>query len=603
MFASSTRRIKDRDGGDGGASAVRAAAHRSSKSLTPASSSDKISTANAFRKLSAEKENRRSTSRGATVGPPTQKPTIRSMPRVDKASLVGAGNGGEARDRKSTSSVPRGRISSPSDFGRVLPDTRKDRRVSVDRVVKGPVTESDRSAFSGGKGMKVASQTKGYRDLSIKGSAQVIGRAKSRGDTDENATKSSILEIKSGNTGGVEKKVAESENDKAFVKSSIVQVRGNLQINSEKVESECGLKIQTGVGIGGNNEQCSSAGVEKKGNGIDSRSTECGGKSAGNTKVLEISREKVQGNDCASTEVKNKHPSGLHEKLAFLEGKVKRIASDIRRTKEMLDMNNPDQSKMILSDIQDKISGIEKAIDHVASDSDAKMGFLKSDAKDDKEPSMVVDSQSKQADKGKRVTKELNSEELEARLFPHRKLLQNRTSNKASSVSGLSNEMEHGTDPMVEEKVQSPNEESTIALEFLANLNKETSKMTSRDGEADMKYCGVQETAGGASARTKDSSSTFNKKCDVELLLTADEKLEEFDDQENRQEAYMDEETEDDFVYSLNDIGTKTAVGGWFVSEGEAVLLAHDDGSCSYFDITNCEVCKLFQITSLQCRH
>lgn len=599
MSTSSTRRMKDRDGGDGGTSAVKVAAPRSSRSLTPASSSDKIPSANALRKLSAEKENRRSTSRGAATAA-TQRPTIRPMPRVDKASLVRVGFGSDSRERKSTSSVPRGRSSSPSDFTKVLSDTRKDRRVSVDRVVKGSVAEPDRSAFSGSRGVRVGNQAKGYRDLSIKGSAQVGSRAKLRGHADEIATKSSNSDIKSRNGGVMENKVGESENNKSFVKSSSVHDRGDLQIYSEKVDSESELKNRIDICIGGHRGQCSTV-LEKTGKDINSCFTEVVGKSAGKAKVLEIPKEKESGDDCSSRGLTCKYPSRLHEKLAFLEGKVKRIASDIRRTKEMLDLNNPDQSKVILSDIQDKISGIEKAIDHVASDSNAKIGILKSNANDDKEPNMVVDSQNKKVDKGKRGARELSSEELETRLFPHRKLLQNRTSNKASLENCPSNESTEKQDDIeetAEEKVLSPIEETKIAQEFLANLNKEAGNVKSRDGEADMKYCGVKETGGDASAKTKDSSSAFNQECDVELLLTTDEKLEEFDDQENRQGLYNDEETEDDFIYSLNDIGNKTAVGGWFVSEGEAVLIAHDDGSCSYYDIANREVCKPLQITS-----
>lgn len=591
MFASSTRRIEDRDGGVGAASAVNA---RSSKSLTPTSSSDKIPTLNASRKSSVEKENRRSTSRGASI-PSTQKPTIRQIPRVDKTSLVSARNGGEVRERRSTSSVPRGRSSSPFEFRREFSDTRKDRRVSVDRVVKGSVTETDRSLSSRGRGIKIANHVKGNRDMNIKGSAQVAGRAKFQGETDENQSKGLNSGFKSGNSGGLRKKVGESEYNDSFVKS---------QSCDEKVDSACKLRVQTNIGIAGQEERCSSVAIEKKGNGTDSNFKEQGGKSAGDAKILEIPKEKGSGDASGSSGVTIKPSSRLHEKLAFLEGKVKRIASDIRRTKEMLDMNNPDASKMILSDIQDKISGIEKAIDHVASDSEDKLGFLKSDAKDDKESDVVIDSQTTQACKGKCVVKELNSEELEARLFPHRKLLQSRTTSKTSSF--LNNECsvkEHRIEPtvVVEEKEPNPVEESSIALEFLANLNIETRKVTSRGEQADKEYCEVQETGVGASGRSKDTSSTFNQKSDIDLLLTTDEKFEEFDDQENRQGAYVGEETEDDFMNSLNDIGNKTSVGGWFVSEGEAVLLTHDDGSCSYYDIANCEVCKLLRITSL-CR-
>lgn len=34
-------------------------------------------------------------------------------------------------------------------------------------------------------------------------------------------------------------------------------------------------------------------------------------------------------------------------------------------------------------------------------------------------------------------------------------------------------------------------------------------------------------------------------------------------------------------MYQLNDIGSKTYTGGWFVLDGEAVMLAHD-GLCLY---------------------
>ncbi|OAY69565.1 hypothetical protein ACMD2_26249 [Ananas comosus] len=40
----------------------------------------------------------------------------------------------------------------------------------------------------------------------------------------------------------------------------------------------------------------------------------------------------------------------------------------------------------------------------------------------------------------------------------------------------------------------------------------------------------------------------------------------------------------------LWEIGRKPSTGGLFVSEGDAVLLAHIDGTCSYYDITNCEI-------------
>ncbi|KAJ0949162.1 putative transcription factor WD40-like family [Helianthus annuus] len=37
------------------------------------------------------------------------------------------------------------------------------------------------------------------------------------------------------------------------------------------------------------------------------------------------------------------------------------------------------------------------------------------------------------------------------------------------------------------------------------------------------------------------------------------------------------------------------STGGWFVSEGESVLLAHDDGSCTFYDVVNSEVKSTYE--------
>lgn len=40
----------------------------------------------------------------------------------------------------------------------------------------------------------------------------------------------------------------------------------------------------------------------------------------------------------------------------------------------------------------------------------------------------------------------------------------------------------------------------------------------------------------------------------------------------------------------LMKLGEKGATAGWFVCEGEGILLAHEDGCCSYYDVANMEV-------------
>lgn len=338
------------------------------------------------------------------------------------------------------------------------------------------------------------------------------------------------------------------------------QCNGKLNLSSNSMKSD----EKVGVVVG----------VDEVGNGVEICMED-----------LNDGKEKGLGEGGVGGRVVNKYPSKLHEKLAFLEGKVKRIASDIKKTKEMLDMNNPDTSKVILSDIQSKISGIEKAMVIVGGDSDGKMGLSKGNG--DCESGMVEKGKSKEGDIAKSSVKGLNSEELEARLFPHHKLLRNRTSLKAQT-----NEP-HVVGPNCESKVEgklfSPIDENPIAVEFLASLKNEQGKITTRDRQAGLEYCEVQEMDGAASTGVQDSSNLFSGKCDVELNLTSDERLDDFDDQENREDAIIGEETEDTCSYQLNEIGCKTSTGGWFVSEGEAVLLAHNDGSCSFYDVANSE--------------
>ncbi|KAJ4802424.1 Transducin/WD40 repeat-like superfamily protein [Rhynchospora pubera] len=121
-------------------------------------------------------------------------------------------------------------------------------------------------------------------------------------------------------------------------------------------------------------------------------------------------------------------------------------------------------------------------------------------------------------------------------------------------------------------------EERSIEVEFLASLSgtKSTvcvtgagSKISSSEGS------GTNTVVGGA--------------CEEEIELCTDEKIEDFDSQESKQVSLVQEETGEASGDELRQIGSKCAAGGWFVSEGEAVLLAHTDGTCSYYDIVNCE--------------
>ncbi|XP_078440458.1 transducin/WD40 repeat-like superfamily protein [Wolffia australiana] len=267
----------------------------------------------------------------------------------------------------------------------------------------------------------------------------------------------------------------------------------------------------------------------------------------------------------------------LQEKLAYLEGKVLKIASDIKRTKDMIESNVPRQSKLLLSDIQSKISGIEEAVSLVIDGVDAVSSSSSS------LPAKPESSQSdldKNFTAPKKPTKDFNPDELEARFFPHHKLLKNRT----STVSSKEN-----SQPL------SLVDENAIALEFLASLEVDKLNCNTRRRNASLDSITVQETGSGATSSLDNQSNLVDtgdnsQYTTLESTLAANETLEDFDDQENKPVIIPSEETEDSAVDQLFEIGSKCSTGGWFVSEGEAALLAHNDGSCSYFDITNNEI-------------
>ncbi|KAB1219295.1 hypothetical protein CJ030_MR3G001222 [Morella rubra] len=552
MSVSSARRLKDHG--------VPAAIVKPSKTLTPIS----ISSKNDLQKSSSTgKENPRPASRPRAT---TQKPTIRAVPRLDKAAAasMGPGNDCDTRFRWSTSSAHRGRSSSPSEFIRVF----SDRRVSVD--------------VSGGKGMEIGKQKKGLRDSSVKESEGNLNGVRVLRDRKESFQLRANSEKRSWGCEVSEMKVEENGHNLNEVR--VLKKNGNGKVN-------LGSNLRKARGSAFNlnekpRDRVEAGEVLNVGNGVDLCREESGKKSLDNGKVPEILKREVLN----EVVIGNKYPSKLHEKLAFLEGKVKRIASDIKKTKEMLDMNNPDASKVILSDIQDKISGIQKAMGNVAGEVGGKIASSKPVG--DGESRIVEKGNSKEADNSKSSVKGLSSDELEARLFPHHRLLKNRASLKATSEIPQSHES-HAVEPNCESKVNgksfSPIDENPIAAEFLASLNKEKSQVTRRDGQAEFEHCEVQEMDGATSGGAQDSSHRSNGKGDVELVLTTDERLDEFDDQENRQDVILGEETEDTSIYQLNEIGRKITTGGWFVSEGEAVLLAHNDGSCSFYDIANSE--------------
>lgn len=530
MSASSVRRQRD----------IATGSQKPAKTLTPISNPT-------LRKSSSGKENPRpkSLSRPSVLA---HKPTIRSVPRVEKAAALGVSEN-EGQVRWSTSSAPRGRSQSPSEFIRVFSDMKKDRG-------------------------SISREKKGFSDLRVKGCKE-NGRFRENLviKVKENERKVNGVRVLDGNC----KKDVKFISDLGKPNGSDIQ-NGDFGVSNEKGISDFGSELGACVGV---DEKCDAKFLTEK--------------SLSNGKSLEVSKEKdLSLQESGGSEVGIKYPSKLHEKLAFLEGKVKRIASDIKRTKEMLDKNNPDSSKTILSDIQNKISGIEKAMNHVVCDPDGKPSVSKCSGDEDVSTKGVERGQSKQVGNVKISVKELNSEELEARLFPHHKLLRNRTSLKESSGSFQSQEPSNAMDSSSglreEKKSLSPIESNPIALEFLASLDNEKTKVSTRNKQANLDNYDAQQMDGDGASGAQGPLKFFDVKHCIEFNLESDERFEDFDDQENIPTAVIGEETEDASIYQLNEIGRKSSTGGWFMSEGEAVLLAHDDGSCSFYDIANCEV-------------
>ncbi|KAI0523951.1 hypothetical protein KFK09_003315 [Dendrobium nobile] len=305
---------------------------------------------------------------------------------------------------------------------------------------------------------------------------------------------------------------------------------------------------------------------------------------------LDIEAVKAKGNDGLGS-VKdactaNRYQSNLHEKLALLEGKVQKIALEIKQTKDMLDKNKPAKSGLVLSDIQKKILGVEKAVDNIKDG--AKFEILSSYS--GKFDDCVISNLTEIPRNSLPYIKSSEHEKLEARFFPHHKLMRERISSVISGEQIKCCKLAYSRMNGAQNISDGFTDENPIALEFLASLREEQPKPKKFD-------VNVQLTNGMANKMQPENTSSGQ--CDAssmirgqqqEVALESNEKLEEIGTPENNPPSMSCVATEDSTIYQLSEIGQKVSTGGWFVSGGEAVLLAHDDNSCSYYDISNSEV-------------
>ncbi|KAL9240289.1 hypothetical protein vseg_014527 [Gypsophila vaccaria] len=538
MSAQSARRLKER----GGSSAAKIPSLAPVKTLTLIAEKPSL-ISNGRKSIGKENPNPRSISR--VSGPPL-KPVARPVPRVYEA---------ETRSR----SQPRGRSSSPSDFGRALSDVRKSR------------------VSSGGGNL-------GRNDLSI-------GRSSGG---------SRVLEKKglmgTGQKGVIEKKFIDDCKKVEALSVNLMRMnesrgKGSLGSKGDSLvvvddgRGREGGKVDQSVGLKGSSSSSSNTSVRKVVSNVK-------GFDGGKEKVVMVGSD-GGGSGRGVGSNSSKSASRLHEKLAYLEGKVKRIACDIKKTKEMLDMNNTDASKVILSDIQEKILGIEKAVGNVIVDSNTHVSGVSSGVSGSSKGDVVNDlgkiaeNKTELVDSRNVSVKGLSCQELEARLFPHHKLLRSRT---LSKVSVPSFEVD-GSNVVESERVSNLRddaiEDNAIAQQFLASLDKEKPDVLSRTHTEVVDE--VRETGEPQTSAPERSSGIVSGMQSDELDLEANERLEDFIEYENKRTMGVEEEMEEGSVSQLIDVGRKSSTGGWFVSDGESVLLAHDDGSCSFHDIVNYE--------------
>ena len=459
--------------------------------------------------------------------------------------------------RLSTSSMPRGKGSGSSDFARLMADFRArggapGRFEGREKVSSREVRNVDPAAYkTEGRFQQPRKNVNCSDTVAFDGVTRLADGRKS-GNTLNLNSRRSVSRARGSNLEKIGEKTLNGIEDESIASGNVA--RGQKKVFSDTKECSLG-KFRVA-------QRLESDGVRKgfnlKENKHDSSTEESHKKFSENVVPARVSSKVVASEVTVSKILLQKESDGgkaaatsirLQEKLAYLEGKVQRIASDIKRTKDMLESNDPTASKLLVSDIQSKISGIEEVVSHV-------MGSV--------DPESTVPFSK---------VKDFNPEELEARFFPHHKLLRNRT----SSVSEM----------MIKDGSLSPVEENPIALEFLASL--EVKNPNSTDSVE------IQRTGPGISVPSDSQNllthvvTDSRDKC-IASILAADEKLEDFDDQENKTALIPEEEIEDPALNQLFEIGSKSSTGGWFVSEGEAALLAHSDGSCSYFDIANDEV-------------
>ncbi|KAG6511845.1 hypothetical protein ZIOFF_029923 [Zingiber officinale] len=214
--------------------------------------------------------------------------------------------------------------------------------------------------------------------------------------------------------------------------------------------------------------------------------------------------------------------------------------------KERLHSNNPDDSKLVLSDIQSRICGIEKVIADAVRGTTSKQGSSKVMKANCQDKNKFVSGHNDPISIPSYTVGELKKEVVEARFFLHDKLQRDVIS--SGILEGHSSDR---SDSYFEDESLGSIDENSIAVKFLASLDLEQGEPRNNVVTLASEHATVQATGFGEST----SAAVYALK------------------------------------KMLCEIGQKALTGGWFVSE-EAVLLAHHNGSCSAGNATESGFCS-----------
>ncbi|MCO5581834.1 hypothetical protein L7F22_035723 [Adiantum nelumboides] len=343
--------------------------------------------------------------------------------------------------------------------------------------------------------------------------------------------------------------------------------------------------------------------------------------------------------------------TSLHKRLALLEGKVSQLASEIQQTREMLTCDIYTNSADLLIDIQDKITSIERSMSYKESSKSASTMEKDVNMKDELQVQQTTDNveEYKPILQTFSTNKHLYSlqgpivsehefllkhfffrgsvsappkvsslvyDPQYVEFYPRQLLVRNRLpfqekgmENRPSDVHLESSVDKRLMNPdsgshnriscAIEEKV--PCMRKIVTLEDLAPNEGKCIQFKSSD--ICVRADSTQQANGQKSTAFQHGQCSYEQGiCTQGPPVCAEDMKDALECSESPLSNSFPENAEnvapDDGIYfdyddpisnQLHPIGEKVATAGWYVSEGEAILLGHDDGCCSYFDVANME--------------